>query len=300
MIKYLREHHGVALPRADFLISQLTTLPKLQFYHEKGVDDAVALIKQGVDRGLLELDGKLLVPNVDAWRYISQTGWAVPIDHRSILFAASKKDTELIRLVRTLNATTATLEFEDTFTLALDSPAEAYTIIPCLRALQETGFATMSDRVIDHAVRRGGDLDLIKFLHYHVAGAGMTIYAMQDVIASGALDVAKLLLENRQEGCDSAAMNSAAANGDLDMARLLLEHGCEVPPHALSTAVRSAKSIEMITFLAARPESDQREAFATAAKFGKLQMVELKVLGDVIAEKEGKEAVWEVVRKALM
>ncbi|KAJ3118475.1 hypothetical protein HDU96_001294 [Phlyctochytrium bullatum] len=258
--------------------------------------DVLALLKEGMDKGLLELDGILVLPSVDAWRYVVQAGWMVPVDDKSILVATKKKDVELLRLLHTLGATASALG-QNTLDVTLNILESSHIIIPYFRALQETGFARVSNQVIDIAVMRS-DFEVVKFLHYHVAGAGCTTRAMNEAATNGSLDMVKFLHANRHEGCTATAMDYAAENNDLETVKFLHENRTEgCTSAALNNAVRFDNSGELVRLLATRKESDLRAAFVTGARVGKT--VGVKVLGEVIEEKEGKEGLRELVRKAL-
>ncbi|KAJ3095825.1 hypothetical protein HDU96_001031 [Phlyctochytrium bullatum] len=259
----------------------------LKFLAAKHVD-VLSSLAQARQRGLLDLDGAVNICNVDAWRYLVQVGWQPPVADTSIHTAVYAGNIELLRLLRSLNANAATMTAKMVDAIFLCG--KPHTRFPLILALHETGFATVSELAMDLAAAQG-DLDMVKFFHFHMPSAACSKRAM-DRAAQGTtgryLDVVQFLHEHRSEGCTTAAMDYAALNNNMPMLRFLHENrseGCTAA--ALVNAVRMDDTGEAIEILAARKESDLRAAFRAWLGW--------RFLG----EREGREAFGAVIREAL-
>ncbi|KAJ3111135.1 hypothetical protein HDU96_005942 [Phlyctochytrium bullatum] len=306
----------------DMMLEEIPSDEELAEEQEKLANSVVGYLKPPTAASSLSMASLLCPPWTPGVTWSNQGGPCLLTTVRSL----SPCGVELLRVLRTLNASTSSLGSVKTVETALRyGGTSLHIMIPFLRALQETGYAIPSRSDIDLVASRG-ELELVKFLHFHVAGAGCTTDAMDEAAARGQLDVVKFLHEHRSEGCSTKAVDRAAANNELEMVLFLLEHrseGCSTKAvdraaannelemvlflleHrsegcsevALNKAAKYDDTGEIVRLLVTRKESNLLSAFEAAARAGKAHAVE--ILGEAIEGREGKEVLQKAVRGAL-
>ncbi|KAG6974927.1 hypothetical protein JG688_00002830 [Phytophthora aleatoria] len=130
-------------------------------------------------------------------------------------------------------------------------------------------------------------------------GDGHQGLTMNYAAASGRLDMAQWIHENRSEPCSTEAMDYAAGKGHLDVVRFLHENRTEgCTKHAMSSAAANGH-LEMVQWLYAnRNERMTANALRSAAKYGHLNVVQW--LSEIVwKEPRGEACIQDAARIAL-